>query len=163
MTTTAPATKTRHVRSAIRNGQPEIVRVFGYTTSAGAWGEAINAHAEAEDARIMAGTAPRELHHAVRDSDHELVQAAAQAEAAKLGKRQAEILKTLALATAPAPPVTAGQPQDDSPDPARWDRAARQVGMANVYTGDIAAPARKLAAKGLLTIAAWTSHPRPTS
>jgi hypothetical protein len=151
MTTATHTTHTavKHVLLAIRNGQPEIVSVHTQ------WSDAISAWQTADDARLAAGTAPRELHYAVRDADHELVQAAAAAVVAKLGKAQRQALGALAKATRPGQSIKPGNRKVGSTDGRRWGQAGGQADTAGV-----AAPMRAAAKHGLVIIGGLDYAPK---
>jgi hypothetical protein len=154
-TTAAKTTETRrHVLLAIRNGQPEIVQVFGRIDQAGAWGQAIDAHAVAQSEADAQGVKASELHYAVRESDHELVQAAAAAVARKLGKAQRQALTALAKSTKPGQAIKPGSRKMGSTDPRRWAEAGGQ------YSADAAAPLRGCAKHGLVRITGLDFAPK---
>jgi hypothetical protein len=131
---------------AFHNGVPSIVSVHA------SWGVAIDAWTELDDAR-RAGE-PAADFYAVRDSDDALVAQAAALEAGKLGKTQRHVLQALTSATAPGHSIKPGNRKRGSTDGARWGR------VSHLYTGDIAAPARKLRDRGLVTVAGLDFAPK---
>ena len=100
------------------------------------------------------GNAERGLFYSVREIGHDMTRQAAAATAAQLSARQREVLLALAVATKPGASIKPGSRKTSSPDPARWGRAwVLVVGPGrSLYTGDMVAPARKLAARNLVRI-----------
>lgn len=154
-TSTPYATETRrHVLLAIRQGQPEIVQVFGTVDSRDAWAQAVDAHARLQADADAEGVKARDLHYAVRDSDHELVVHAAAAVADQLTPKQLHVLDALAQITAPGESIQPGSRKVGAIDRQRWASAS------SMYSGDVPAIAAKLQARGLVSIAGLDYAPK---
>jgi hypothetical protein len=101
--------------------------------------------------------------YSVRPADHEMTVAAAEMAAAKLTKRQAGILKALALAAPAGRSIKPGNRKLNSTDGERWGWAAQMVGIGHIYTGDIPAAVKPLGARGYVTVSGLDYAPKSYS